>query len=89
MNNGQNNTRNRNALLEDIGEISFVLDDLRLYLDTHDNCSAAGEMFYTLSGARKKLIEEYTESYGPLEAYAPYDGEWLWNNTKMPWEGEC
>ena len=77
----------RYADFKKINEVSFVLDDLRLYLDTHPACGEANEMYNVLSAVRKKLLEDYTEKYGPIEAYSPSGRDWSWNRGNLPWEG--
>ena len=79
----------KQTLYRNINEVSFVLDDLRLYIDTHYDCADAISMYEDLSILRRKLVEEYTKKYGAIEAYYPgTDGGWGWNTEKMPWEGD-
>ncbi len=87
------NMRGRNATLEEIGKVSFYIDDLRLYLDTHPYCGEALYMIREYIEKRSKLMEEFTEKYGALEAYSIGCGDdWTWNESYMPWntgEGGC
>ena len=39
-----NDTRAKKAALDEISKISFTIDELRLYLDTHPNCTEALQM---------------------------------------------
>lgn len=81
------NSRNRNAALEEINKISFSIDELRLYLDTHPNCTEALEMIKEYMKQRRSLMDSFTEKYGSLEAYSIDCGDkWLWNSGYMPWE---
>ncbi len=81
------NSRNRNAALEEINRISFAIDELRLYLDTHPNCMEALEMIKEYMKTRHTLVAEFTKQYGPLVAYSINDSDkWLWNAGYMPWE---
>lgn len=78
-------------LFDDINKISFVLDDLRLFLDTHPCDEAALECFEKYMDLREKAIKTYTENYGPIVAYNVEnncDG-WAWTKAPWPWEGEC
>lgn len=81
------NSRNRNAAYEEINRISFVIDELRLYLDTHPRCTEALVMIREYIRKRHDLLKEFTEKYGSIEGYAICDrDEWLWNAGYMPWE---
>lgn len=81
------NTREQNALYEEIGMISFVADELRLYLDTHPDCREAHSMMCEYLAQRSALMNEYREKYGSLEGYEIGHGsEWTWNDPPMPWE---
>ena len=79
-----------NALMRRITEVSFVLDELRLFLDTHPDCEAALADFSARAEQRAELLAEYTEKYGPLDSYYPgTDGGWVWNCGPMPWKKEA
>lgn len=81
------NSRNRNAAMEEINVISFAIDELRLYLDTHPNCTEALVMIREYMNKRHDMMKAFTEKYGSIEAYAINDGDkWLWNAGYMPWE---
>ena len=85
-----NDARARRAAFDEIGNISFTIDELRLYLDTHPDCKDALHMFQHHVAQRRALIENYTKNFGPIEAYYPGDENcWLWNAGPMPWEGDC
>ncbi len=89
-----NNMYSRAKDLEEINKISFSIDELRLYLDTHPNCREALEMIKQYMKMRKELLDSFTEKYGPLDAYSINDSDkWLWNAGYMPWEngngGNC
>ena len=49
----------RNALLKKIGEISFTLDDLRLFLDTHPLDGNAIQLYQENITQRKQLLKQY------------------------------
>lgn len=82
------NSRNRNAAYEEINRISFVIDELRLYLDTHPRCTEALVMIKEYMQKRHELLADFTAKYGAINAYAINDGDsdWLWNAGYMPWE---
>lgn len=82
-----NNMNSRNRAMEEINKISFAIDELRLYLDTHPNCTEALEMIREYMRQRHDMMMNFTEKYGSIEAYGINDGDkWLWNAGYMPWE---
>ncbi len=93
LNQNNFNSRNRNTALDEICKISFCIDDLRLYLDTHPSCTEALHMIKEYMEKRKALMSEFTEKYGSVEAYCIGDSAgWTWNAGYMPWateEGGC
>lgn len=76
--------------MDEIGTISFALDELRLFLDTHPNDREALNLFNTNAKKRRELMNYYTENFGPLDAYSEntVDG-WSWNCPPMPYEKEA
>ena len=72
----------RQELLNHIGKISFSMDDLRIFLDTHPNCSAK---------KRDEHIHKFEKLYGPMDFYNNNvcDEHWRWVDAPWPWEGEC
>lgn len=69
-------------LLHAIGETSFVLDDLRLYLDTHPDCAEALSMFSEYQNKREALVRQFEASYGALSSYGPNEADtWIWNKN--------
>ena len=81
----------RNTLLQQIGRISFTMDDLRLFLDTHPDCSAALIRFNELAREREHLVRHYNEACGPMNFYDNNEcnqaGRWV--DAPWPWEGAC
>lgn len=87
-----NGRTERAALLGQITQVSFALDDLRLFLDTHPECREAGAMYAEYGARREELMNTYAAGYGALDAYKAGrtgDGAWVWNDTPMPWESEA
>lgn len=85
--------RERTSLWEQITQVSFLLDDLRLFLDTHPTDREAQTMYCNYAKQRSDLIDTYTETYGPLDAYCADcrtdNQDWNWTNAPMPWESEA
>ena len=82
-------------LMQCINEVSFAVNDMQLYLDTHpDDTNALGVM-QQLVNRRKKYKEMHMKYYGPLTVDCTADAcsdSWLWILQPMPWEikkGRC
>lgn len=87
MNNG---SISRKELFETIGAVSFMLDDLRLYLDTHPDDGEALKLFNEYQNKRHALIADYTAKFGPIDSYYPdAQNGWTWINEPMPWRMEA
>lgn len=82
----------RESLLAKIGEISFVLDDLTLYLDTHPEDQNALNLYKEFSIKRYELKKDFSKRYYPLtrdciiECEVKQNG-FCWQEGPMPWEG--
>lgn len=82
-----------NALLQ-IQQTSFVVDDLRLYLDTHPGDEEGLKMFKTMLKRRKTLLKEFALRFYPLtldcmsDIYEenPESTCYCWPEGKIPWE---
>lgn len=80
----------KKELFNDINEISFMLDDITLYLNTHPNCPHALNEYQKYKNLRKEALMKYTELYGPLCRYdVNVSNYWSWVNKPWPWEKEC
>ncbi|WP_066712113.1 spore coat protein CotJB [Clostridium sp. Marseille-P299] len=83
--------KNREKLIHCITEVSFYLDDLRLFLDTHPCDREALAVYAEFQKRREALLKEYEEVYGPLRWYG-YNNScdiWNWTQYPWPWEGVC
>ena len=56
----------RCSFLQQINEVSFAVNDMLLYLDTHPEDQKALRYFSDISDRRNQLMAEYAEKYGPL-----------------------
>ncbi|MCX4346900.1 MAG: spore coat protein CotJB [Lachnospiraceae bacterium] len=81
----------RQELVNHIGKISFSMDDLRIFLDTHPNCSEALVRFNELAKKRDEHIHKFEKLYGSMDFYNNNvcDEHWRWVDAPWPWEGEC
>lgn len=83
----------RRELLHHISVVSFAVDEIKLFLDTHpDNQEAIG-YFKEYSRMRNEALRKYAEDFGPLTVdYAMRSDSCSWNWTDEPWpwqEGGC
>lgn len=83
----------RKDLMDYINEVSFAVNDVTLYLDTHPCDPDALEYFYEFSKRRNQALRDYATYYGPLtidSTVASCSDRWNWINEPWPWqEGGC
>ncbi len=88
--NRRNNTPAQNGAIDlenSIRELSFVLHEIQLYLDTHPDCQTALDYFYRTQTELKRLIEEYENTVGPLTARGVTNTDrWNWIDQPWPWQ---
>ena len=92
----------RKQMLKEINEISFVINDLTLFLDTHPLEPTALEAFSQAMEKRKQLLKEFAKEFEPLtqDCVCPdtnnqtgsntmYAGQkhFTWTDGPLPWEG--
>lgn len=92
----------RMKLLQEIGEVSFTVNDLNLYLDTHPLDTNAMDAFKKAMDQRKNLMQQYAKEFEPLtmDCVCPdtnnqsglnttYAGQkhFTWVDGPLPWEG--
>lgn len=79
----------RERMMLQIQRCDFMLTELRLYLDTHGNCPNALKLYNKHLTAKKALMEEYSEKYGPLTPdMVNTNHGWTWTESPWPWEGK-
>ncbi|MCI8886859.1 MAG: spore coat protein CotJB [Hungatella sp.] len=91
----------RNALLKEINEVSFFLDDLRLYLDTHPVDANALNLYQEKHEKRLQLLKQYAQDFEPLTCHCinldsngssatdtryPGQKHWNWSDGPIPWD---
>lgn len=82
----------RREMLDRINQISFAMDDTKLFLDTHPCNRQALEYFDQLKEQRIRALEEYAKCYGPitLDTAGTSVDYWQWIQDPWPWqEGGC
>ena len=76
-----------------INRVSFAVDDVRLFLDTHPCDANALAYFHEYSKLRNQALKEYAKYYGPLTVDTTMTSctdRWNWINEPWPWqEGGC
>ena len=78
----------RAALLQKINETSFLLDDLRLYLDTHPSDSQALAFYRAHEEERLRLEKEWAQLANDTSTDTPNDC-WDYVRTPWPWQSEA
>lgn len=78
----------KEILLKKIDNISFMCDDIRLFLDTHPKNQQALYFYDKYTEVRKKLVREYHEKFGGLTWYDYSGGKWNWCDEPWPWQWE-
>lgn len=86
--------KDREAAMNRLMEVSFAINDLTLYLDTHPDCQDGLNMFYKLLEERLNLLADYAGSFNPLTQTSMVTGGcnqdfYGWSDGPMPWEGAC
>ena len=89
-----NEQLSREQLMNKLTAVSFAVNDLTLYLDTHPNCENGLKLFYQLLEQRMKLLAEYAKEYYPLTQTSMITGNcnkdvYGWTEGPAPWEGAC
>lgn len=92
----------RRQMLKEISEISFTVNDLTLYLDTHPLDTNAMDAFSEANKKRKSLMQAYAGQFEPLttdcvcpdtnnesDMHTSYPGNrhFTWVDGPLPWEG--
>lgn len=81
---------NQCQLLTYLNEVSFVVSDMLLYLDTHPEDQKALEFCREHISLRSQALKEYASRFGPLTIDTADDNasaSWSWVETPWPWEG--
>ncbi len=76
-------------LLYQVQMYGFVLDEARLFLDTHPNNQMALEYYKKYSELYREAVSAYEASCGPLTAnsQASVGETWRWIEGGWPWNG--
>ena len=78
----------KEKLMNRINEVSFAVNDVLLYLDTHPCCEEAISFYQECEQERQKLLKEYAQCYGPLTVDAALEsGGDTWKWVQQPFHG--
>lgn len=81
---------NKNELpvtpLTELQAITFAIQELALYLDTHRQDKEALELYQNYQKLYKEGMKKYEKLCGPLNHLSETDGEYKWLNDPWPWE---
>ena len=78
-----------NTALTELMALGFAIQELGLYLDTHQNDSEALELFTKYVELEREGRKKYIAMYGPLSmADAAGQSTYTWVNNPWPWDKE-
>lgn len=67
--------------------LSFAIQELALYLDTHRDDTEAYELYQSYQEVYNKCMQEYTKNGKPLNHRTPANGQkYQWLDDPWPWE---
>lgn len=84
-------------MLLEIQQISFMLDDIRLYLDTHPQDPNGLQVLKQMAQERRELLGRFAGRFYPLtfdcmaDLYRENPGTdcYCWEKGPVPWEAVC
>ncbi len=82
---------NRESLLAWINQVSFAVNEMTLYLDTHPDDEDALAFFREKLKMRQEALETYARFYGPLTIDTANDNmsrSFQWVQQPWPWESQ-
>lgn len=88
---GMVNTKEKgDAGLAELQALAFAMNELALYLDTHEADQEAAALLQSYSDLYKKGVQEYQKAHGPLyQAFSVENGKYTWTKGPWPWEYEA
>lgn len=93
----ERNLNREQEMLLQIQRVAFVLDDLRLYMDTHPEDKEGLKLWKDMLKKKKHLMRDFALQYYPLtestmeDIYEHYPESecYCWAEGRIPWEGAC
>ena len=82
----------REQIMTELNTISFAINDLTLYLDTHPNCPNGLTLLKELLQKRLELLTTFADKFYPLTQISMITGDgdsncYGWGEGPAPWEG--
>ena len=82
---------NRNELpvtpKTELQALSFAIQELALYLDTHRDDTEALELYKQYQQMQHNCMKQYADTMGPLNHHTPSEGSrYRWLDDPWPWE---
>lgn len=77
----------RDEMMANIGQYSFMAHEMNLWLDTHPEDREALRKFHEFRDKANELIKDYERKYGPLSVSGDVSEQtpFNWVTTKWPW----
>ena len=72
--------------LTELQTVSFAINELALYLDTHRDDQEALDLYRHMQQMYKDAMKIYEEKCGPLTHKSVMDGPYRWLDDPWPWE---
>lgn len=78
----------REALMRELGRISFAAHELNLYLDLHPEDNSMISLFNDYREKANQLMREYDQKFGPLmiNSNSLNQTPFMWEKDIFPWE---
>lgn len=82
-----NNTEKGDEGLAELQALGFAINELALYLDTHEEDTEAAELYQSYVELYEKGLDRYQKTHGPLRRMdAVRNGRYVWAKGPWPWE---
>lgn len=78
----------REILLKKLSSYQFMIDDLKLYLDTHPRDVKTLAKLEEYKEILAPIRRQFEEKYGPLKASNNSTNKWKWIKDPWPWDCE-
>lgn len=87
MNTVNESNPEENTLLGDLTALEFAVDDMQLYMDTHENDTEVFRVLQYFIKEADACRREYVKTYGPVSRDELLDSEqYDWLKGPWPWE---
>lgn len=78
----------REILIKKISSYQFMIEDMRLYLDTHPYDIETVKRIRACEEVLAPLVETYESKFGALFKSNNESNRWSWIKSPWPWESE-